>query len=119
MLWLVKDVLGQTKPTDTDELSVLTQKAQGVSNDSSSVSEETMPSQSEEEVCLLTQEDVEKQGKTKLNVKSNTKKQPISQETQSRKNLLLQNRRSPRIHGEPQKSGQDKGEIDPGEKDKQ
>eukprot|EP00957_Ditylum_brightwellii_P140848 10728628-Ditylum_brightwellii.AAC.1 len=28
-LWLVKDVPGQTKPTDTDELSVLTQTTQG------------------------------------------------------------------------------------------
>ena len=104
---------------DTDELSHLKQTTQGASRDSSSTSKEIMPSQSEEETCLLTQEDVAKQGKTKFNVKSNTKKQPISQETQSRKNLLLQNRRSPQIHGEPQKSGQDKGEIDPGEKDKQ
>eukprot|EP00957_Ditylum_brightwellii_P035466 2688879-Ditylum_brightwellii.AAC.1 len=28
-LWLVKDVPEQTKPTDTDELSVLTQTTQG------------------------------------------------------------------------------------------
>ena len=74
MLWLVKEVPGQTKPTDTDELSVLTQTTQGVSRDSSSASEETTPSQSEEETCLLTQEDVKKKGKTKLDVKSNTKK---------------------------------------------
>eukprot|EP00957_Ditylum_brightwellii_P041274 3124627-Ditylum_brightwellii.AAC.1 len=77
---------------DTDKLSVLTQTTQGVSRDSSPASEETTSSQSEEETCLLTQEDVEEQGKTKRNVKSNNKKQPISQETQSRKNFLLQNR---------------------------
>eukprot|EP00957_Ditylum_brightwellii_P142015 10819890-Ditylum_brightwellii.AAC.1 len=64
---------------DTDELSVLTQTTQGVSRDSSSASEETTPSQSEEDSCLLTQEDVEKQERTKCDVKSNTKKQPISQ----------------------------------------
>eukprot|EP00957_Ditylum_brightwellii_P127955 9758448-Ditylum_brightwellii.AAC.1 len=78
-----------------------------------------MPGQSEKETCLLTQEDIEKRGKTKLDDKSNTKKQPMSQETQSRKKLLLQSRRSPQIHGDPQNSGQDKGEIDPGGKDKQ
>ena len=118
-LWLVKDVPGQTKPTDSDKVSVLTQTTQGVSRDSSSVSKETTPSQPEEDTCLLTQEEVEKQEKKNLDVKSNTKKQPISQETQSRKNLLLQSRRSPQIHGEHQKSNQDKVEIDPGEKDKQ
>ena len=59
LLQRVKDVPGQTKPTDTDELSVLTQTTQGVSRDSSSASEETTPSQSEEDTCLLTQEDVE------------------------------------------------------------
>eukprot|EP00957_Ditylum_brightwellii_P178363 13585048-Ditylum_brightwellii.AAC.1 len=59
---------------DTDELSVLTQTAQGVSRDSSFASKEIIPSQSEEETCLLTQKDVEKQGKTTLDVKSNTKK---------------------------------------------
>eukprot|EP00957_Ditylum_brightwellii_P108183 8254032-Ditylum_brightwellii.AAC.1 len=55
LLWLVKDVPGQTKPTDTDKLSVLTQTTQGVSRDSSSASNEITPSQSEEETCLLTQ----------------------------------------------------------------
>ena len=35
LLWLVKDVPGQTKTTDTDELSVLTQTTQGVSRDTS------------------------------------------------------------------------------------
>eukprot|EP00957_Ditylum_brightwellii_P155014 11798771-Ditylum_brightwellii.AAC.1 len=29
LLWLVKEVPGQTKPMDTDELSVLTQTTQG------------------------------------------------------------------------------------------
>eukprot|EP00957_Ditylum_brightwellii_P103076 7855107-Ditylum_brightwellii.AAC.1 len=62
-------------------MSVLTQTTQGVSRDSLSASKEITPSQSEEEPCFLTQEDVAKQGKTKLDVKSNTKKQPISQET--------------------------------------
>eukprot|EP00957_Ditylum_brightwellii_P058540 4438882-Ditylum_brightwellii.AAC.1 len=57
LLWLVEDIPGQMKPTDTDELSVLTQTNQGVSRDSSLASEETTPSQSEEETCLLTQED--------------------------------------------------------------
>eukprot|EP00957_Ditylum_brightwellii_P064734 4912896-Ditylum_brightwellii.AAC.1 len=66
-LWLVQDAPGQRKPTDTDESSVLTQTTQGVSKDSSLASEETTPSQSEEETCLLTKEDVEKQGKTNLN----------------------------------------------------
>eukprot|EP00957_Ditylum_brightwellii_P140518 10705559-Ditylum_brightwellii.AAC.1 len=42
LLWLVKDIPGQTKPTDTDKLNVLTQTTQGVSRDSSSVSKETM-----------------------------------------------------------------------------
>eukprot|EP00957_Ditylum_brightwellii_P009401 710765-Ditylum_brightwellii.AAC.1 len=63
---------------NTDELSVWTQTTQGVSRDSSSVSKEITPSHSEEEACLLTQEDVAKQERTKLDVKSNTKKQPIS-----------------------------------------
>eukprot|EP00957_Ditylum_brightwellii_P033357 2526823-Ditylum_brightwellii.AAC.1 len=116
LLWLVKDIPRQTKPTDTDEISVLTQTAQGVSRDSSLASEEIMPSQTEEEACLLTQENVEKQGKTKLDVKSDIKKQTIFQEIQSRKNLLLQNRGSPRIHGDPQKSGQNKEEIGHGKK---
>eukprot|EP00957_Ditylum_brightwellii_P140114 10676584-Ditylum_brightwellii.AAC.1 len=49
LLWLVKDVPGQTKPTDTDELSVLTQTTQAVSKDSLPASEETLTSQSEEE----------------------------------------------------------------------
>eukprot|EP00957_Ditylum_brightwellii_P178719 13613172-Ditylum_brightwellii.AAC.1 len=49
LLWLVKDVPGQMKPTNTDELSVLTQTTQAVSRDSSLASEETTPSQSEEE----------------------------------------------------------------------
>ena len=119
LIWLVKDVPGQTKPMDSDVRSVLTQTTQGVSKDSSSASKETPPSQSEEDICLLTQEEVEKQEKKNLDDNSNNKKQPISQETQSRKNLLLQNRRSPQIHGEYQKSTQDKVEIDPGEKDKQ
>eukprot|EP00957_Ditylum_brightwellii_P127329 9708660-Ditylum_brightwellii.AAC.1 len=65
-LWLVKDIPGQTKPMDTDEMSVLTQTTQGVSRDSSLASEEITPSQSNEETCPLTQEDVEKQEKTKL-----------------------------------------------------
>eukprot|EP00957_Ditylum_brightwellii_P204195 15338090-Ditylum_brightwellii.AAC.1 len=71
--WLVKDVPGQIKPTDTDESSVLTQTTQGVSKDSLSDSEAITISQSEEEVCLLTQVNVEKQRNTKLEVKSNTK----------------------------------------------
>eukprot|EP00957_Ditylum_brightwellii_P093833 7145818-Ditylum_brightwellii.AAC.1 len=56
-LWLVKEVPGQTKPTDSDELSVLTQTTQGVSKDSLSVFKETTPSQPEEDTCLLTQEE--------------------------------------------------------------
>eukprot|EP00957_Ditylum_brightwellii_P110746 8446089-Ditylum_brightwellii.AAC.1 len=66
LLWLVKDIPGQTKPTDTDEMSFLTQTTQGVSRDSSSTSKEITPSQSEEEACLLAQEDEAKQGKIKL-----------------------------------------------------
>ena len=72
---------------------MLTQTTQAVSKDSSLASEETPLS--DKDTCLLTQEEVEKQEKTKLDVKSNNKKQPISQETQSRKNLLLQSRQSP------------------------
>eukprot|EP00957_Ditylum_brightwellii_P190800 14525684-Ditylum_brightwellii.AAC.1 len=56
-LWLVKDVPGQTKPTDSDEVGVLTQTTQGVSKDSSLASKETTPSQSEEDTCLLTKEE--------------------------------------------------------------
>eukprot|EP00957_Ditylum_brightwellii_P143423 10926744-Ditylum_brightwellii.AAC.1 len=48
-LWLVKDVPGQTKLTDTDEMSVLTQITQGVSKDSSLDSKAITTSQSEEE----------------------------------------------------------------------
>ena len=57
-LWLVKDVPGQNKSTDSDEVSVLTQTTQAVSKDSSSASEETPLS--DEDTCLLTQEEVEK-----------------------------------------------------------
>eukprot|EP00957_Ditylum_brightwellii_P030200 2285288-Ditylum_brightwellii.AAC.1 len=57
LLWLVKEVPGQMKPTETDKLSVLTQTTQGMSRDSSAASEETTPSQSEEDTCLLTQEE--------------------------------------------------------------
>eukprot|EP00957_Ditylum_brightwellii_P108207 8256177-Ditylum_brightwellii.AAC.1 len=77
---------------DADELSVLTQTTQGVSRDSLSAFKEITQSQSEEETCLLTQKDVAKQGKTKLDVKANTKKQPISQETRSRKNVKIRRR---------------------------
>eukprot|EP00957_Ditylum_brightwellii_P163249 12430481-Ditylum_brightwellii.AAC.1 len=49
LLWLVKDVPGQPKPTDTDEMSILTQTTQGVSRDSSLASEAITPSRSEEE----------------------------------------------------------------------
>eukprot|EP00957_Ditylum_brightwellii_P006887 520883-Ditylum_brightwellii.AAC.1 len=59
------DVPGQLKPVDTDEMSVLTQTTQGVSKDALSDSEAITTIQSEEEVCLLTQEDVEKQKKYK------------------------------------------------------
>ena len=57
-LWLVKDVPGQMKPMDTDELSVLTQTTQGVSRDSLLASKETTPSQPEEDTCFLTQEEM-------------------------------------------------------------
>eukprot|EP00957_Ditylum_brightwellii_P168093 12797018-Ditylum_brightwellii.AAC.1 len=67
-LWLVKDVPDQNKPTDSDEVSVFTQTTQAVSKDSLSASEETPLSQSEEYTCLLTQEEVEKQEKTNLDV---------------------------------------------------
>eukprot|EP00957_Ditylum_brightwellii_P087066 6627031-Ditylum_brightwellii.AAC.1 len=49
----VKDIPGQTKPTDSDKVSVLTQTTQGVSKDSSLAT----PSQPEEDTCLLTQEE--------------------------------------------------------------
>eukprot|EP00957_Ditylum_brightwellii_P022044 1663452-Ditylum_brightwellii.AAC.1 len=49
LLWLVKGVPGQTKPTDIDEMSVLTQTTQGVSKDSLSNSKAIMTSQFEEE----------------------------------------------------------------------
>eukprot|EP00957_Ditylum_brightwellii_P089284 6798554-Ditylum_brightwellii.AAC.1 len=48
-LQIVKDVPGQTKPTNTDEVSVLTQTTQGASKESLSDSEVIKPSQSEEE----------------------------------------------------------------------
>eukprot|EP00957_Ditylum_brightwellii_P192507 14657641-Ditylum_brightwellii.AAC.1 len=60
-LQIVKDVPGQTKPTNTDNMSVLTQTTQGASNESSLDSEAITPSESEEEAVLLTQEDAEKQ----------------------------------------------------------
>eukprot|EP00957_Ditylum_brightwellii_P159099 12108934-Ditylum_brightwellii.AAC.1 len=56
LLRIVKDVPGQTKPKNTDEMSVLTQTTQGASKESSSDSEAITPSQYEEEVLLLTQE---------------------------------------------------------------
>eukprot|EP00957_Ditylum_brightwellii_P070503 5357466-Ditylum_brightwellii.AAC.1 len=95
LLCIVKDVPGQTKPMNMDKMSVLIQTTQGASKESLSDPEAITPRQSEEEVILLTQEDAEKQQNKKPDAKSNTKKQPITQETQSRKNLLLQNRRSP------------------------
>eukprot|EP00957_Ditylum_brightwellii_P098707 7518987-Ditylum_brightwellii.AAC.1 len=49
LLRIVKDVPGQAKPTNTDEMSVLTQTTQGASNESLSDSEAITPSQSEEE----------------------------------------------------------------------
>eukprot|EP00957_Ditylum_brightwellii_P037639 2846291-Ditylum_brightwellii.AAC.1 len=67
-LWVVKDVPGQTKSTDSDKLSVLTQTTQGVNKDSSLASKETTPSQPEENTCLLTQEEVEKQEKKNIDV---------------------------------------------------
>eukprot|EP00957_Ditylum_brightwellii_P016373 1231041-Ditylum_brightwellii.AAC.1 len=57
LLWLVKEVPGKTKPTDTGGMSVLTQTTQGLSRDSPLASKEITPSKSEEEACLLTQED--------------------------------------------------------------
>ena len=70
-LWLVKDFPGQNKPTDSDKVSVLTQTTQVVSKDPSSASKETPLS--DKDTCLLTQEEVEKQEKTKLDAKSNNK----------------------------------------------
>eukprot|EP00957_Ditylum_brightwellii_P116171 8861643-Ditylum_brightwellii.AAC.1 len=79
----------------TDKTSVLTATTQGASTESLLESEEMSVLQSEDGDNLLTQEEVETQKHKQPEVKSNNKKQPISQETQSRKNVLLQNRQSP------------------------
>eukprot|EP00957_Ditylum_brightwellii_P129929 9910403-Ditylum_brightwellii.AAC.1 len=60
LLRIVKDVPGQTKPTNTDKMNVLTQTTQGASNESLFDSDAITPSQSEDEVILLTQEDKNK-----------------------------------------------------------
>eukprot|EP00957_Ditylum_brightwellii_P002353 180471-Ditylum_brightwellii.AAC.1 len=49
LLRIVKDVPGQTKPTNMDKMSVSTQKTQGASKESLSDSEAITPLQSEEE----------------------------------------------------------------------
>jgi hypothetical protein len=61
LLRIVKDVPGQRKPTNTDKMSVLTQTTQGSSKESLLDSDGITPSQSDDEVILLTQEDAEKQ----------------------------------------------------------
>eukprot|EP00957_Ditylum_brightwellii_P059019 4476227-Ditylum_brightwellii.AAC.1 len=75
-----------------DKMSALTATTQGASIESSLESDETLVFQSEDGDNLLTQEEVETQKPEQPGVKLNNKKQPTSQETQSRKNLLLQNR---------------------------
>eukprot|EP00957_Ditylum_brightwellii_P105110 8011693-Ditylum_brightwellii.AAC.1 len=59
-LRIVKDVPGQTKPTNTNKMSVLTQTTQGASNEPLLDSDAIMPSQSEDGGILLTREDAEK-----------------------------------------------------------
>eukprot|EP00957_Ditylum_brightwellii_P107945 8233879-Ditylum_brightwellii.AAC.1 len=49
LMHIVKDIPTQTKPTNTDKVSVLTQTTQGASKESLSDSEAITPSQSEEE----------------------------------------------------------------------
>eukprot|EP00957_Ditylum_brightwellii_P055167 4181201-Ditylum_brightwellii.AAC.1 len=76
----------------TDKMSVLRATTQGASIESLSESDEMLVFQSEDSDNLLTQEEAATQKHEQPGVKSNNKKQPISQETQSRKNALLQNR---------------------------
>eukprot|EP00957_Ditylum_brightwellii_P180210 13727340-Ditylum_brightwellii.AAC.1 len=99
-----------------DKTSVLTTTTQGASIESFLESDEMLAFQLEDDANLLTQEDKEIKTHRKPGAKSNNKKQLMSQETQSRKNLLLQNRQSPHIHGDAQKIGHNKEEINPGEK---
>eukprot|EP00957_Ditylum_brightwellii_P016208 1219431-Ditylum_brightwellii.AAC.1 len=101
-LRIVKDVPLQTKATITDITSVLTQ---GATTKSSSVSDDTSryPSEhnTESNNNLLTQDDDKNQSSVECSEsKAGNCKKIMSQETQSRKNTLLQSRRSPWINAE-------------------
>ena len=112
LLHIIRDIPVQTKAMTMDKTSVLTTATQGASIELLLESDETLVFQSEDGDDLLKQEEVEIQKHKQPGAKSNNKKQPISQETQSRKNVLLQNDKSPPIHGDAQKIGHDKEEID-------
>eukprot|EP00957_Ditylum_brightwellii_P135072 10298465-Ditylum_brightwellii.AAC.1 len=78
LICIAKDGPVQTKAMITDKTSVTTATAQRESTESSSESVETSVYQLEDGDNILTQEEMETQKHKQPEVKSNSKKQPIS-----------------------------------------